>query len=70
MKTTYTPMAEGFFPELARGAALFETINSENITEQDVRKSLAAEYITERDFCILLSPAAEQIGRASCRERV
>lgn len=59
MKDTYQPATDGFYPELARGAAVFETVCPERVTENDVRKTLAADRIGERDFLILLSPAAE-----------
>lgn len=52
-------MADGFYHELARGAAFYDAVNPQSVTEQDVRKSLATDYISERDFLILLSPAAE-----------
>ena len=58
-KTTYVPMDDGFYPELARGAALWDAVRPESASERDVRKSLAADRITERDFLVLLSPAAQ-----------
>ncbi|SBV94968.1 Thiazole biosynthesis protein ThiH [uncultured delta proteobacterium] len=58
-KQQYTPMADGFYPELARGAAVMEALDPDRVTEDDVRKSLGAGRITERDFLVLLSPAAE-----------
>ena len=60
IRPKYIPMREGFYPELARGAAIFESAAFENASDADVRKSLAAERITERDFFVLLSPAAER----------
>ena len=59
-KKKYTPLEDGFYRELARGAAVYDTMNPDAVTEDEVRKSLAAEYITERDFLILLSPAAQE----------
>lgn len=53
-------MAEGFYPELARGAAVFETVGPETVRDDEVRKSLAADRLDERDFLVLLSPAAER----------
>ncbi|CAK7062844.1 MAG: 2-iminoacetate synthase [Desulfovibrio sp.] len=58
--TSYTPLEGGFYRELARGGAVYDTLNPDAVSEDDVRKSLAAEYITERDFLILLSPAAQK----------
>lgn len=58
-KSTYTPMPEGFYPELARGARSWDAMQPESFTDADVRKSLAAERISKRDFLALLSPAAE-----------
>ena len=60
MKEKYIPITDGFFSELARGTAVFEAVCPERVTEDDVRKSLAADRITERDFLVLLSPAAEK----------
>ena len=59
-KEKYTPMADGFYPELARGAAVYEDVAPDSVTEDDVRKSLTADRLSERDFLILLSPAAEK----------
>lgn len=59
-ETHYTPMANGFYAELARGAAMYAAANPAAATRDDVRKSLAAQYVTERDFLILLSPAARE----------
>ncbi len=58
-KQQYIPMADGFYPELARGAAVMEAVAPETVSADDVRKSLAADRLTERDFLVLLSPAAE-----------
>lgn len=57
----HLPLPEGFYPELARGAAVYDAAMPESVTEHDVRRSLAADRITERDFLILLSPAAETL---------
>lgn len=53
-------MADGFYPELSRGAAVYEEMAPESVTGDDVRKSLAADRLSERDFLVLLSPAAEK----------
>ncbi len=45
---------------MAKGAVVFEAVCPERVTEDDVRKSLAADRISERDFLILLSSAAEK----------
>jgi 2-iminoacetate synthase len=55
----YTPMADGFYPELARAASIMKAVGPGGATGDAVRKSLGAERITERDFLVLLSPAAE-----------
>ncbi|MCC8193568.1 MAG: 2-iminoacetate synthase ThiH [Deltaproteobacteria bacterium] len=61
MKTQkYSPMEDGFYPELARGAAVYDAVDPDSVTEDEVRRSLAAERVTERDYLILLSPAAEK----------
>lgn len=59
-KQKYTPMADGFYPELARGAAVWDSVEPESVTGSEVRKSLAAGHVTERDFLVLLSPAAQE----------
>jgi len=59
MTQHYTSMPDGFYPELARGAAVWDSVVPERVSGDDVRKSLAAERVTERDFLVLLSPAAE-----------
>lgn len=59
MTAHYTPMPDGFYPELARGASLMDSFPLDGATGRDVQKVLGAERITERDFWILLSPAAE-----------
>lgn len=60
IKKKYTPLEDGFYHELAKGAAVYEAVDPDAVTGDEVRKSLAAEYITERDFLILLSPAARK----------
>ena len=52
-------MSDGFYPELARGATVWDSLVPEHVFGDDVRRSLAAERISERDFLVLLSPAAE-----------
>ncbi|MDR2161225.1 MAG: 2-iminoacetate synthase ThiH [Desulfovibrio sp.] len=52
-----TALQDGFFPRLARSEALLGLL--EQAQALDVRRSLAADRLDERDFLILLSPAAE-----------
>ncbi|MDR3074033.1 MAG: 2-iminoacetate synthase ThiH [Deltaproteobacteria bacterium] len=66
-KQAYRPMADGFYPELARAAKVYEAQPPEAATDKDVLKSLAAERVSERDFLTLLSPAAENHLEAMAR---
>jgi 2-iminoacetate synthase len=57
MKMGYSAMEDGFFPRLEAGKALLDI--PDRADGEDVRRSLAADRLRERDFLILLSPAAE-----------
>lgn len=53
--SSYVPMADGFYPELAETEALMQAECGAN----EVQSALGAARITEREFRALLSPAAE-----------
>jgi 2-iminoacetate synthase len=53
----YTALQDGFFPQLAAGAALAD--GPGRPTADDARRALAAERLGAKDFLALLSPAAE-----------
>lgn len=59
-KTPYLPMQGGFYSELAKGYAFFDSFSFDDVTENQVKASLAAPYLDEHDFLVLLSPAAQQ----------
>ena len=59
-KTPYLPMKEGFYSELAKGYAFFDSFSFDDVTENQVKASLAAPYLDEHDFLVLLSPAAQK----------
>ena len=59
MAAHYTPLADGFYPQLAVGAAFLEGGGFASVTEMDVRRVLASDRMDERGFLALLSPAAE-----------
>ncbi len=53
-------MQGGFYSELAKGYAFFDSFSFDDVTENQVKASLAAPYLDEHDFLVLLSPAAQQ----------
>lgn len=55
-QTSYTPRPDGFYPHLAGYAPLFG--NPEGVTRHEVRQTLQKSRLHERDFAVLLSPAA------------
>ena len=67
MLEQYAPMRDGFYPQLAFGAALLEEKDFDAVSEKDVRRVLASARIDICGFAALLSPAAEPYLEAMAR---